>query len=315
MRVLFATDGSESSNAALTMLEGLGDKDEIDVTVMSISPFRRERAGQPRIPPKMRSDVWEHVHRTADRATRRLQDAKFNVITRIEEGEARHRIVEAATSDDLDLVVVGAGEHSWLDRLLLGSTSRYVLHRSEASVMVVHEMRGQALPVRVLVASDGSPAAAAAADQLRRFADSGKCVVTVLSVAEPAAQLLPPMPQAVGDVESGAEVQDYLAGEAVRGEEAARDVTQTEAARFRAEGFRVDEELAVGGPASQVILEEAHRGGADLVVVGASGISPVGAAALGSTADAIARNTRAALVGRSSRASEDQGETPEGTQS
>lgn len=38
MRVLFAIHGSESSNAALTMLEGLGDRDAIDLTVMSISP-------------------------------------------------------------------------------------------------------------------------------------------------------------------------------------------------------------------------------------------------------------------------------------
>lgn len=298
MRVLFATDGSESSNAALAMLEALADREAIDLTVLSVSPFKAEGAGQPLIPPQMLSDVRDRHYTVANEATRRLEEAKFQVTTRVDEGNTKKRIVEIAESDDFDLVLVGAGEHSWLDKLLLGSTSRYVLHRSSASVLVVHEMRRRTEPVRVLVASDGSPAAEAAAERLRQFADPSKCAVTVLSVAQTAAEVLPPISQPEGDLEGASQVQNYLTEEARRSEEAARSVTQAEAARFRAEGFRVEEELAVGGPTSRVILDEAHREGYDLVVVGSSGLNPVEETVLGSTGDAVARNTRAALVGR-----------------
>lgn len=298
MRVLFATDGSESSNAALAMLEALADREAIDLTVMSVSPFKAEGAGQPLIPPQMLSDVRDRHYTVASEATRRLEDAKFEVTTRVDEGNTKKRIAEIADSDEFDLVLVGAGEHSWLDKLLLGSTSRYVLHKSNSSVMVVHEARRRSEPVRVLVASDGSPAAKAAAERLRQFADPSRCAVTVLSVAQTAAEVLPPITQPEGDLEGASQVQNYLAEEARRSEEAARSVAQAEAARFCAEGFRVEEELAVGGPTSRVILDEAHRGGYDLVVVGSSGLNPVEETVLGSTGDAVARNTRAALVGR-----------------
>ncbi|MBW3591516.1 MAG: universal stress protein [Actinobacteria bacterium] len=298
MRVLFATDGSESSNAALAMLEVVADREAIDLTVLSVSPFKAQGAGQPLVPPQMLSDVRDRHYTVANEATRRLEDAKFQVTARVDEGNTKKRIVEIAESDDFDLVLVGAGEHSWFDKLLLGSTSRYVLHRTSASVLVVHELRRRAEPVRVLVASDGSPAAEAAAERLRQFADPSQCVVTVLSVAQTAAEVLPPISRPEGDLEGASQVQNYLAEEALRSEEAARSVAQAEAARFRAEGFRVEEELAVGGPTSRVILDEAHREGYDLVVVGSSGLNPVEEAVLGSTGDAVARNTRAALVGR-----------------
>lgn len=298
MQVLFATDGTESSNTASAMLEALGDRETIDVTVLSVSPFKEKGAGSPLVPPEMMSDVQDHVRNVVDAATSRLQDAKFKVTGRVEEGDSKKRIVESAASGEFDLVVVGAGQHSWFGKLLMGSTSMHVLQQSPASVLVVHEMRRRPEPVRVLVASDGSEVAQGAAEQLRQLADSTKCEVTVLSVADTASQLLPPISQPGGDLEGASRVQGYLADEVKQSEDAARSVTEAEAAKFRAAGFSVDEELAVGGPAGRAILEESQEQGYDLVVVGYSGQGGLGASVLGSVADAVARNTRAALVGR-----------------
>src|SRR5918911_985221 len=89
-------------------------------------------------------------------------EAGFRTDARVAVGPPGRRIVEAV-ADGYDLVVVGAGNHEWLGRLLLGSTSTHVLQHSPASVLVVNEPPLRPAAPRVLLATDGSPEAMEAA--------------------------------------------------------------------------------------------------------------------------------------------------------
>lgn len=299
MRALFATDGSRASGAALSMIEALADREAVEISVLSVSAVRQDGLAESLFTPDVMSAIDERVHATAEEAAARLRDAKFQVSAEVAEGNAGKEIVKKVHSERAELAILGAGQHAWVEKLLLGRTSTYVLHHCPASVMIVHEARRRPEPVRVLVATDGSPVAGTACDALRRFAGADRCVITVFSVAETAARMLPSVTQP-GARWPGVEYpDDFLAEQMERSHEAAKSIAEGEAGRFRSAGFEVDEEIAEGGPPARIILQEAHRQHHDLVVVGSSGLGPVTGTVLGSTGDAVARNTRAALVGRS----------------
>ena len=53
------------------------------------------------------------------------------------EGEPGEAIVEAATSEQVDLIVVGSHGRSGMGRFLIGSVSDYVVRRAPCPVLVV----------------------------------------------------------------------------------------------------------------------------------------------------------------------------------
>ena len=65
-----------------------------------------------------------------------------------------------------DLLVVGAGRHDRLSAIVLGSTTRRVLHESPCPVVVVRGPASRGRPDRVVVGVDGS----AASDEALRWA-------------------------------------------------------------------------------------------------------------------------------------------------
>ena len=80
-------------------------------------------------------EVRDHATRVAEDATERLKAHKVEVTAAVREAPAADAIVEAAGTDDL--IVMGMRGHSTLERFLLGSVARRVLHRARCSVMVV----------------------------------------------------------------------------------------------------------------------------------------------------------------------------------
>ena len=139
MKVLYATDGFEPSIDAGKLLEKVGDKDRIGVTVMSVThtgfpaPEHMPLMLDPE--PSRREDTLEIV----DGAVERLREAGFNATGRTAEGHPGQEIVRLVEKDWYDLIVMGSGNRTWLGARLLGSVSTYVLHTSPWSVVVVHE--------------------------------------------------------------------------------------------------------------------------------------------------------------------------------
>ncbi|MDQ3662095.1 MAG: universal stress protein [Actinomycetota bacterium] len=293
MKVLFATDGFEPANDAGTLIEKIGDRDRINVTVMSVT-----HAGIPapeHMPlmldpvPSRREDTLEIV----DGAVSRLLTAGFKAAGHTTEGHPGQEIVRVVEKDWYDLVVMGSGNRTWLGARLLGSVSTYVLHSSPWSLLVVHE----ALPGdkgRVLVGTDGSRGAEFTVQTLARFADPARTEITVVSVIPPNSPLLMSVP---GPTYISAETLEHNEELERRMRERGQRHADGAATFLRDAGFEAEARIDSGNPTEQ-LLKEADSGRFDLVTVGSRGLGPFRRALLGSVSDHVVRHSRAALVGR-----------------
>ena len=146
--VLVAVDGSDSSRRAVEHLADAKYLAGHRLHVLTVGPL--VHSGRP---------VWalgmtESAARTADdlvaderrrteahaaRAAEALMHDGFDVHWTVGAGEAAHEIIEAAEAFDCDLIVMGSRGLTGLDRILLGSVARNVLHHARASVLIVRE--------------------------------------------------------------------------------------------------------------------------------------------------------------------------------
>lgn len=289
MKLLYATDGSAASLAAARLLTAAARREGTDLYVVSVveaDPLLPEgHAVEAEILTEAGMRAWHLV----DEATERFRDAGFSVRGEVLKGQPGPAVVNTITDEKFDLVVVGAGRHSWLGNLLLGSTSTYVLHESPSSVLVVHEPPSERDRLRALLAFDGSAGARSALRSFAGFAEPSRCEVMVLSIAQipysiafghPYGAVLGGAPDLIDELKSNVKA---LAKEA--------------AGELRRSGFQADT-VAVDGSPHHFILDEAKKGGYDLVVAGSRGHGAVRRSMLGSVSDAVAGHAHAALVGR-----------------
>jgi len=294
MKVLYATDGFGPAIQAGQLLEKIGDRDRIEVTVFSVT-----HAGIPApehlllqldpLPPR-RKDTLEIV----DAAVGKLLSAGFKAKGHTGEGHPGQEIVRAIENDWYDLVVMGAGRTSWLGSRLLGSVSTHVLHSSPWSVLIVHEALSDSGKAHVLIGADGSRGAEFTVNTLGSLADPARTEMRIVSVVPTHSPMLFPV---AGAAYVPPEV--YEQNEAI--EKQMRNRAQRHAdhaaTKLRDSGFEVEVHVASGNPVEH-LLKEAESGRFDVVAVGSRGMGPFRRALLGSVSDHLVRHCRAALVGR-----------------
>ena len=295
MKVLCATDGFKPALQASQLLQRIGSKDRIEITVMSVThtgipaPEHMPLMLDPL--PSRREDTLAIV----DAAVEKLVAAGFKAGGHTAEGHPGQEIVRSVEEDWFDLIVMGGGRRSWLGNRLLGSVSTYVLHSSPWSVLIVHEALSEGGEGRVLVGADGSRGSDFTISALARFADPAGTKIAVISVVPPYSPLLFPDPGGAVHippeaVEQNQEIEKQMRNRAQRQAEGA-------AAQLRDGGFEVEAHIATGSPTEE-LLKEAESGDFDLVAVGSRGLGPFRRALLGSVSDHVVRHSRAALVGR-----------------
>jgi nucleotide-binding universal stress UspA family protein len=289
MKVLYATDAFPAALDAGVALERWFDPMKVRVTVLSVTHTGSLIPPHlaPELDPKpVRRDQSVEIAMTA---TARLRDAGFEANPQVAEGHPGREIVAVAERGAYDLVVMGAGSHSWLKTHLLGSVSNYVVHSSPSSVMVVHDL-DDGIDNRMLVAVDGSVHSDRAVTLAAGVLDPRRCTVEVLSVASVLAPVIAPVPGAVTMLPLNDE-------ERIAALEVAERATESAAEEFRRAGFEVTPTTISGAP-GPTIVDRGLSGGSDLVVVGARGHGPLMSAVLGSVSDPVVRRSRAALVAR-----------------
>lgn len=79
----------------------------------------------------------EEAHKIIEPYSDRLRQASVPFDERIMEGPAGNAIVQVATIDKCDLIVMGTRGHSDLQGLFLGSVTHRVLHTAPCPVLVV----------------------------------------------------------------------------------------------------------------------------------------------------------------------------------
>ena len=205
------------------------------------------------------------------------------------EGDPAGSIVKELAQGSHHLTVVGAGNHTWLSRLVLGSVSTHVLHEAPVPVLVVHRAPDPSHHrLHVLVGADGSPSAAHAIDTMASITEPGRVDIQVRTVVR--------TPELAFSAYPGAYVPPSFIEELVAKEKAIAIRHLNESLeRVRSLGFTADGSVGTGWPAND-LLEYAQNIEADLLVVGARGIGVIERLTMGSVSAHLAGHAPAALV-------------------
>ena len=211
----------------------------------------------------------------------RLVSCGFDVVTDVTTGNPKMGIVEYASKWAADFVIVGSHGLSRMERFFLGSTAQTVVRHAPCSVEIVRDrseklkLHGGAL--RILLATDGSDFSRAAALTIaeRPWPPASEVkIVSVVHLSDPTFGAWSDLPEEVALIES-----EILS----QGEE---DVNAAQKILVGA-GLKATTSVLKGYPKS-VIVDEAERWGADLIVVGSHGRRGISRLLMGSVSEAVA---------------------------
>lgn len=271
--VLLATDGSTSAQAALVAASRFPWPAAAHASVVVAKHVRSEF---------QRSILLTALDRTADitalRAARALRRRWPDVEARVANAAPVEGIVAEARRVKADVIVLGWRGHGALRRLLAGSVSRGVARRAPCSVLVVGQSRREFR--RVVIGIDGSPHAARAVDVVATLTPSRVGRVTLMCAVD----LMPVPTQGLAPASLRANVK----AEVARINEERRTTARTDLARaakqLSAAGWKVDQVLTDGAPL-RALLATVTKTRADVLVVGARGVTGLRHLLLGSVAE------------------------------
>jgi nucleotide-binding universal stress UspA family protein len=148
-RIVLAEDGSATAAAGAQLLSTLPALGGLEVRVVSVvdAPFPSVVAGSDVAMgtysaiqayydslPGLRDATSRIAHERADA----LLAAGIKATVEVREGDAAAQLIEAATADRSDCIVIGSRGRTGIARLFLGSVARAVLFNAPCSVLVVH---------------------------------------------------------------------------------------------------------------------------------------------------------------------------------
>ena len=252
-RLLFATDRSAASRAALLAVAGLGVGGEIEGVVLHVDDRGQAAEGR-----KLVTEIASGLIALAVNARPELRQAR--------RGQVAAEIAAAAAEHGSDLVVLGSRGRSDMGGLLLGSVSHEVLERVSCAILLVRAgRRASGRRRRVLVAVAGDE-------------DLTEMVRTTAAVAELDAQvlvlhLLPP-----GDGELQLAMSAHVVEQMI--------------AWLRRCGVRARGRIRPGARSTaQEIARTALGYGADLIVMGSRRLPALAALLRASVSDGVIHQT------------------------
>jgi nucleotide-binding universal stress UspA family protein len=293
MNVLVATDGSKYGQWGLNWVATLPFVKPPRVTALHVLDIYAYRASF--LSPREIRRIEAHSTRILRNATQQLASLKLKGTARKEQGMIAPVILKRTPKRD-GLLVVGSRGLGALDRFLLGSVSTKLLHRATSSVLVVKD---EAVPLRrITLAIDGSPASVEALEfVLTRFQPDrstgkrGRMPIHVSVIYVMASLYLAPITinSTIPWIKSPELKEANL-----------KFIDQSVRKLIKA-GFTAEPVYQLGNPAEEIMNVAAkHR--ADLIVMGAQGLSAIDRFLLGSVSTRVVEHaTCAVLVVRSQR--------------
>ena len=273
MRLIVASDGSHSSHAALELALAFpwphGSRARGVVSLGKVRLTGTEfRAAMIRALHASAEDLDRELHRRWPQAeVFELHDSPAEAIL----NEARRFRGDA--------IVLGWRGHGTFARLLAGSVSRAVAERARCSVMVVRS--GTPLPAggprRFALGFDGSESSRKAIRFLARLAPPRGNAVTLVHVLE--TLLSPPLSRATSEVRL--QMRKALERRAAELHRRAERRMRTAAAVLERRGWQVSLRVPSGDPL-HALLAEARRSHAEVLALGARGVTGLRGVLLGS---------------------------------
>jgi len=282
MRLLIAADSAISAEVLVGAVCGRPWPDGTTAHVLSVvadadvpeEVWRAEGYGKGAV----RREMEGRSEQINALAVERLKEAGVPAEVVVTRGDPRHLVPFFARKWSSDLILVRAHVRRDMAHWMLGSVARAVVATAPCAVQIVRDLGGDRTSTleigrRVLLATDGSETSAAAARALAERPWPEGSEFKVVSVEEPWA------------LKSSRVKHDEQAQEAVR------SVQQVLAsAGLNATG------AVLSGNAKEVILEEARKWEADLIVVGSHGRRGFRRLLLGSVSEAVAMSAHCSVV-------------------
>jgi nucleotide-binding universal stress UspA family protein len=194
MKILLATDGSESARAAVDYLLRFPFPRNSEVTLLTVidrNVFKNEEVSSINEEQRDELEETEKIVQVAaqellaEEATR-LTGAGWSESRELRIGHPAEEIVRLAEQLGSDCIVVGSHGTSGIRRFLLGSVSDYVLQYAPCSVLIVKKddihCAETGKPLRLLLSYDDSPSARKAVEFCASLPMDEQAKVTALTV-------------------------------------------------------------------------------------------------------------------------------------
>ena len=274
MKILIAIDHSAASQTVIEEVASrpwpAGSEFEALSVVDATAPWITEEVIQ---------EASRQAKITVERPAQRLGQAGLQVAAEVAVGDPKQVIVDRASAWHADLIVMGP--HNGRARFLLGSVAKAVIRMAPCSVELVRPRTG--VLTKVLLATDGSDFSMAAARSLVSRPWPEGTEVRALSAVE---YHLPFLEVSLEPAFLSPVSVEKLREEAMR---RAQNAIQSAVEILAAAGLSVSEALSVlvESP-KQVILDEAERWGAGMIVLGSHGYRGLNRFLLGGISEAVA---------------------------
>jgi nucleotide-binding universal stress UspA family protein len=292
MRVLLATDGSESAGVAVDLVAGMAWPDRTAVRVVQAVETTATLTDGPwpalylLQADTLEADARQAAEASVEAVRRRLERPGLTVSTAVLVGRPSTAVVDAGRATEADLIVVGSRGHGTIATMLLGSVSQEVVDHAPMPVLVA---RRPAIG-KVLLAWDGSDSARRAADLVATWPFFRGLSVRVVSVADIGVPWWTGFPASGSPQLTPMYVEAAEASHKVHG-----DLARQMAAELTDAGLRATPELREGDAAGEIIAA-ANTSDADLIVLGTHGWTGVRRFVLGSVARNVLHHASASIL-------------------
>ncbi len=272
-RLLLATDGSPFSEGAIREAIRLAKRCSSKLAAISVIESNPEYATiAPQLLEKAEKAAREHLESVKARAKKEGMD----ITTTILEGEDSFNYISSeAVKNKISMIIMGRHGKTGLKRLVMGSTTARVIGHAPCNVLVVPRAAKVEFK-NVLVATDGSRFAAAAASEAIGIAAKNKSKLIVLAVVP--SESMQPM-----DIVHSQMPRDVIAEKELNeAEQNARAVKET----ARKAGVAV-EAFIMGGKPSDAIIQTAKEKNVDVIILGSHGKTGLDKLLMGSVAERV----------------------------
>ena len=279
MKILVAIDHSDASEAVIKEIAARPWPPKTSIEVLNVLEHAHLWAVS-----ETAEAAWHNSTALIDRAVQELRGRGVEATPLLLQGDARSVILDRAKEAQADLVFVGLNGASGLAKFFLGRVAASVMSHAPCSVEIVRTREGKFPGVhKILLATDGSEFAERAARSIAERPWPELTEVEVFSVVElhlgtTQALFEPPF------VDNN-QLEQQRAQGMKRAEDAVASAVEIVSKTFP----KVSEGISVllDRP-KNVIIQEADKTGADLIVVGSHGHRGIERFLLGSVSEGVA---------------------------